>query len=137
MSILPFQVEATTQLTCIEVDFCIEEWSTGLLIKKSSFDEVENLSRYIDHFLTLKEWRSLSPAVVDKILQKKYDRMRFVHHLSSAYMCSQLHGSHRMSFGIVLAEYAPTKMTSAVREAATSMNELEGRTGDTDSELEQ
>ena len=61
--------------------------------------------------------------------------MQFVHHLSSAYMCSQLHGSHRMSFSIVLAEYASTKMTSAVKEAA--MNELEGGTGDTDSELEQ
>ena len=89
----------------------------------------------IDHFLTLKEWRSLSPVVVDKILQKKYDCMQFVHHLSSAYICSQLHRSHRMSFGIVLAEYASTKMTSAVKEAA--MNELEGGTGDTDSELEQ
>jgi hypothetical protein len=72
--------------------------------------------------------------VVDKILQKKYDRMRCVHHLpSSAYICSRSHGLHRASFGIVLAQHAP-RMPSAVREAA--MKELEGRTGETDSEAE-
>ena len=125
-----------TQLTCIEVEFCIDEWSTGLFIKKSVFDEVENLSRYIDHFLKLNEWRSLNSMVVDKILQKKYDRMhRCVHHLLSfAYICSWSHGSHRASFGIVSVQHAPPRMPSAVKEAA--MKELEGRTGETDSETE-
>ena len=116
------------------MEFCIEEWSTGLFFKKSGFDEVENLSRYIDHFLTLTEWQSLNPVVVDKILQKKYDRMRCVHHLSSAYMYSRSHGSHRTSIGLVLAQHAPSRMPSAVKEAA--IKELEGRTGETDSEPE-
>ena len=51
--------------------------------------------------------------------------------LTCAHSCT----AHTGCFSIVLAEYAPTKMTSAVKEAA--MYELEGHTGDTDSELEQ
>jgi hypothetical protein len=65
---------------------------------------------------------------------KKYDRMRCVHHLSSAYMYSRSHGSHRTSIGLVLAQHAPSRMPSAVKEAA--IKELEGRTGETDSEPE-
>jgi hypothetical protein len=67
------------QLTHVEVEFCIEEWSTGIFIKNPSFDEAENLPRYMVHLEKLVEWCSLNPKVVDKILQKKYNRMQCIH----------------------------------------------------------
>jgi hypothetical protein len=65
-------------LNPVEVEFCIEEWSTGHYLKKSSFEEADNLARYTSHHQKLIEWRSLNPSVVDKMLKKRYDRMRYV-----------------------------------------------------------
>ena len=118
------------KLTYIEVEFCIEEWSTGLFIK-NDFDKAKNLPWYIDHFLRLVEWCSLKPMVVDKFLQKKYDCMWCVHVSLLLIWCSQ---SLRKSVGIVLIMHPPVKLTDAAKEAA--MKELEGCTGNTDSEIE-
>jgi hypothetical protein len=67
-----------SSLTHIQAEFCIEEWSTGIFIKSPGFEEADNLPRYSAHLQKLIEWRNLNPEVVDKILQKKYDRMRYV-----------------------------------------------------------
>jgi hypothetical protein len=64
------------QLTWVKVEFCIQEFSTGIFIRNNSFDEAANQPRYMVHLGRLKEWRSINPKVVDKILQRKYDRMR-------------------------------------------------------------
>lgn len=66
-----FQVHYFAQLTNVEVEFCIGEWSTGLFIKKANFDEVDNQPRYEAHYQKLREWHSLNPTVVNNILQKK------------------------------------------------------------------
>ena len=73
-----FSYTCQLQLIPIEVEFCIEEWSTGLFAKRSSFDEAENLARYTAHAEKLAEWRSLNATVVDKMLQKRFDRIRYV-----------------------------------------------------------
>ena len=127
-----FQVHYFAQLTNVEVEFCIGEWSAGLFIKKASFDEVDNQPRYEAHYQKLREWHSLNPTVVNNILQKKYDRMRCV---VCPYLLLTYHSrSHRKSSGIAISRDISVEMSDAAKEAA--MKELEGHTGDTDSEID-
>lgn len=75
---ISFSSSLFAQLTHVEVEFCINEWSTGLFIKKKGFDKAKNMSRFTAHIERLYEWHSLNPTVINNILQKRYDRMRWV-----------------------------------------------------------
>jgi hypothetical protein len=62
----------------LQVEHCIEEWSTGSLVK-AKFEEPMALPCYIAHLEKLESWHELNPDVVDKILATMYKRCRYIH----------------------------------------------------------
>jgi hypothetical protein len=71
-------LENAALIACLQVEHCIEEWSTGVYVK-AKFEESTSSLRYMAHLEKLVAWRELNPDVVDKILATMYKRCRYVH----------------------------------------------------------
>ena len=71
-------LENVALIACLQVEHCIEEWSTGVYVK-AKFEESTSVLRYMAHLEKLVAWRELNPDVVDKILATMYKRCRYVH----------------------------------------------------------
>ncbi|KAN0105378.1 hypothetical protein V8E52_011087 [Russula decolorans] len=102
---------ALIALILTAVEHCIEEWSTGTLVK-ANFEESTAAPLYDAHLEKLRNWHELNPTVVDKILETLFKR------------CS------RPLSAATGGDSIPA-MTDAVKEAARK--ELEARTGETES----
>ncbi|KAN0103805.1 hypothetical protein V8E52_011613 [Russula decolorans] len=103
---------ALIALILTAVEHCIEEWSTGMLVK-ANFEESTAAPLYDAHLEKLQNWHELNPTVVDKILETLFKR------------CS------RPLSAATGGDSIPA-MTDAVKEAARK--ELEARTGETESD---
>ncbi|KAN0115691.1 hypothetical protein V8E52_006637 [Russula decolorans] len=103
---------ALIALILTAVEHCIEEWSTGTLVK-ANFEESTAAPLYDAHLEKLRNWHELNPTVVDKILETLFKR------------CS------RQLSAATGGDSIPA-MTDAVKEAARK--ELEARTGETESD---
>ncbi|KAN0116252.1 hypothetical protein V8E52_006077 [Russula decolorans] len=103
---------ALIALILTAVEHCIEEWSTGTLVK-ANFEESTAAPLYDTHLEKLRNWHELNPTVVDKILETLFKR------------CS------RPLSAATGGDLIPA-MTDAVKEAARK--ELEARTGETESD---
>jgi hypothetical protein len=57
----------------IQIQFCIEEWSTGMFIK-AEFNEKDNADRYKAHLADLTIWHNGNPKVIDNICKKLFNR---------------------------------------------------------------
>ena len=57
----------------IQIEFCIEEWSSGMFVK-AEFNEKSNTDRYKAHLADVTKWRNGSPIIVDNIRKKLFNR---------------------------------------------------------------
>lgn len=60
-------------LMVIQVEFCLEEWRTGVLVK-TTFDEKTISKSYKLHLKGVTEWQQGNPGVMDKIREKFFKR---------------------------------------------------------------
>ncbi|KAG6884214.1 hypothetical protein C0992_006738, partial [Termitomyces sp. T32_za158] len=103
----------TLALIFTVIDFCISEWTTGKLLK-NTFSEKDFGSAYTAFRADLVNWHNLNPEVTTNRRQKLFKR---------AVRCS----------GAIIAGPKPRLVGEAEERAR---KELEGHTGETDSELE-
>ncbi|KAJ7181949.1 hypothetical protein C8R46DRAFT_1210392 [Mycena filopes] len=68
-------VNGTVPIPSFQVEFCIEEYSTGRF-QQAIFDETQNKDRYSVHLQDLTEWAALKPSVTDVIRQRMHDKLR-------------------------------------------------------------
>ncbi|KAK7029715.1 hypothetical protein R3P38DRAFT_3353547 [Favolaschia claudopus] len=100
------------ELTALE--FCVKEWSTGSLVV-ATFSEKATKDSYEKHLKDVKKWSALKPAVVENLRKKWYRR-------ASETLVSDITND------------AESGINDAQEEALLA--ELDGRTGETDSEDE-
>ncbi|KAK6974641.1 hypothetical protein R3P38DRAFT_3239041 [Favolaschia claudopus] len=100
------------ELTALE--FCVKQWSTGSFIA-SKFTEKAVVDSYEKYVKDVEKWSAMKPSVVENIRKKWYRR-------ASETLTSEVINDNESS------------INDAQEEALRA--ELEGRTGDTDSEDE-
>ncbi|KIM77565.1 hypothetical protein PILCRDRAFT_11985 [Piloderma croceum F 1598] len=101
-------------LVTLALTLTAAKWSTGMFIK-AEFNEKDNADRYKAHLTDLTKWRNGNPKVIDNICKKLFNR---------AYR----------NAGAVAIE-ATSRITNEAQLCA--QQELEGRTGETDSEADE
>ena len=63
-------------LTCVfQIEFCIEEWSTGMFVK-AKFNEKSNTKCYKAHLADVTKWCNGSPIVVNNIHKKLFNHAK-------------------------------------------------------------
>ena len=61
------------KLMCmIQIEFCIEEWSSGMFVK-AEFNEKSNTDHYKAHLVDITKWCDGSPIIVDNICKKLFN----------------------------------------------------------------
>ncbi|KAG6916632.1 hypothetical protein DXG01_006052 [Tephrocybe rancida] len=105
----------TLALVLMLVEFCIFEWTTGKF-EQGVFSEKQYKASYEVYFADLKSWHFINPGVTTNRRKKLYQH---------AFLASSAEG---------VATPMPT-LVGETRERAHK--ELEGRTGETDSELDE
>lgn len=55
------------------MEFCLEEWRTGVFVK-AKFDEAAISESYERHLKGVTDWQRGNPNVVDKIREKFFNR---------------------------------------------------------------
>ncbi|KAF8197616.1 hypothetical protein BJ912DRAFT_822601, partial [Pholiota molesta] len=104
----------TMALVMTILDFCIEEWATGRFVKGKLW-ESGVIERHKVFRKDLEEWQELNPVAVTGIRKKMYLRAS-------------------RNAGVVDISTAKQALVGEARERARK--DLEGRTGETDSEAE-
>jgi hypothetical protein len=113
-----------------QVEHCIEEWASGSRVK-AKFEASSMLPGYKANVEKLIAWQDLNPPIVNKIHLTLYKRCMYGAR-SICSICTYLISSR---FAGVNLEYGIPAMTDDTKEAAKL--ELEGRTGETESESDQ
>ncbi|KAK6987840.1 hypothetical protein R3P38DRAFT_3446022 [Favolaschia claudopus] len=115
------------ELTALE--FCVKQWSTGSFIA-SKFTEKAVVDSYEKYVKDVEKWSAMKPSVVENIRKKCTGVLReFIDHLVT---------SSNASFRETLTSEVINDNESSINDAQEEAlrAELEGRTGDTDSEDE-
>ena len=111
-----------------KVEFTISEWSTGQFVK-AVFNEKAGEDKFKAHLKDLTDWNKGNPVVIGKICNKFFERALYVITYASILSVLTCPSSH--SAGALSLE-ATSRVSNDAKLCA--QQELEGRTGDTDSE---
>lgn len=114
-----------------KLEFCIAEWSTGQFVK-AVFNEKAGEDNFKAHLKDLTEWNKGNTLVIGKIRNKLFERTLYV--IPYASVLSALTQPYSHSAGTLSLE-ATSRVSNDAKLRA--QQELEGRTGDTDSEEEE
>ncbi|KJA28251.1 hypothetical protein HYPSUDRAFT_129889, partial [Hypholoma sublateritium FD-334 SS-4] len=110
----PISLE-TISFVITVIDFCIDQWSTGKFVKAKMW-ETNVIDRHEAYRLDVAEWNSLNEAVVGGIRKKLYVRA---------------------SRNAGVSEHPSAKKTLVGTARERAQGDLDGRTGETDSEVEE
>lgn len=61
-----------------QVEYVIEEWSTGVFIPAKGFYEKDVAAKYRTHLADAEKWSACNPTVVENIRRKWYRRASYV-----------------------------------------------------------
>ena len=111
-----------------KVEFTISEWSTGQFVK-AVFNEKAGEDKFKAHLKDLTDWNKGNPVIIGKIRNKFFERALYV--ITYASILSVLTCPSSRSAGALSLE-ATSRVSNDAKLRA--QQELEGRTGDTDSE---
>lgn len=73
--------------TCIQVDFCIHEWSTGSF-EQAKFRETDIKTRYNAYLAKLHEWSEVDPGVTRNMRKKLSTRARYISRFEAVCVCA-------------------------------------------------
>lgn len=113
-----------------QTDFCLDEWATGVHIK-ADFREKDVIARHAQFHVDLKEWEELNPSTVEGIRKKFYNRAMYVH-VTQTWTDINLYAWLSRDAGI--SDDDKPKPSLNTEDLERVRNELEGHTGETDSE---
>ncbi|KAI9070348.1 hypothetical protein FKP32DRAFT_1537497, partial [Trametes sanguinea] len=68
--------EVTLALLFTTIEYCLDQWATGLWDKGLTFSNKVYHDRYKQHLTHIQEWSSLDPPSSHAIRQRMYDRAR-------------------------------------------------------------
>lgn len=119
-----------------QIDFCLREWSTGTFLQ-AAFFEKDVLHTHKIYRVEVEAWSNINLAVTSNIRKKLFSRALYVHfyiQVLSNFDFGELllRFSHNSGVGDKDAAIVSGLVGDAKDRVQT---ELDGRTGDTDSEL--
>ncbi|KAJ2971088.1 hypothetical protein NUW54_g12584 [Trametes sanguinea] len=68
--------EVTLALLMTTIEYCLDQWATGLWDKNLTFSNKVYRPKYEQHLCHVREWGSLDPASSQLVRQRMYDRAR-------------------------------------------------------------
>jgi len=119
---------------CIQIDFCIDEWSSGQFVKAKMWEK-DVLARHEVYRKDLEDWHNLNVTAVDGIRRKWYQRARWVPFVFARMSWLTWRLLYSRNAGVAENIEIKQTLTGDVRDR--TRDELEGRTGETDSEMEE
>lgn len=73
--VIIFSFHLSIWLISVQIEFCVDEWSTGIHIK-NRFTEEEVAASYRVHLTDVNTWDQLAPTVTQRIRQSYYTKSR-------------------------------------------------------------